>query len=298
MLDTYIYILDDLFFLGTGILLLYFFVYAVASHFKKPHYIAAKKQYRCAFLVPETNMLSAVPKDESYEFIPYEDLAQKVQQLDKEQYQMVVLLSDKACSLSPQLLKQLCSTYDRGIQAIQFHSIIMNRKGIRTRFRAILDEIDNSLFRAGNTQLGFSSVSMGTNIAYDLEWLQNNLKRNKTNLERKLFKQNIYIEYLPDAIVYCESAPSYPYRKRLKKTLSYLLPSIIEGNWNFCNRIAQQIALSPLNLLIATSVWTLLMTGIDWVSSLKWWFLLFGLAIIYSLAIPDYLVKDKKKKKK
>ena len=113
----------------------------------------------------------------------------------------------------------------------------------------------------------------------------------------QLFKQNIYIEYLPDVIVYCDSAPVYPYRRRIRKTLSYLLPSLLEGNWNFCNRIAQQLIPSPIKLCTFISIWTLLITGYSWTSSLKWWILLLGSAITYSLAIPDYLVEDKKKQK-
>lgn len=134
-------------------------------------------------------------------------------------------------------------------------------------------------------------------MAFDLEWLQKNQKTARTNLERKLFKQNIYIEYLPDVIVYCDSAPVYPYRRRIRKTLSYLLPSLLEGNWNFCNRIAQQLIPSPIKLCTFISIWTLLITGYSWTSSLKWWILLLGSTITYSLAIPDYLVEDKKKQK-
>ena len=106
-----------------------------------------------------------------------------------------------------------------------------------------------------------------------------------------------YIEYLPDVIVHCDSAPVYPYRRRIRKTLSYLLPSLLEGNWNFCNRIAQQLIPSPMKLCTFVSIWTLLITGYHWTSSLKWWILLLGLAITYSLAIPNYLVEDKKKQK-
>ena len=39
-----------------------------------------------------------------------------------------------------------------------------------------------------------------------IKWLQKNMKSSKTNIERKLFRQNIYIDYLPDVIVYCQSA--------------------------------------------------------------------------------------------
>ena len=43
MIDSYIYIIDDLIFFCTGLLLLYLFVMAVASHFKHITYPKAQK---------------------------------------------------------------------------------------------------------------------------------------------------------------------------------------------------------------------------------------------------------------
>lgn len=297
MIETYIYMVEDFLFLCTGIMLLYLFVLAVASHFKHINYPKAKKQYHCAILVPETSVLPEVYKDEPYEFIVYKDLAQTIQELDSDQYQLVVLLSDSACELSPQFLDKIYNAYDAGIQAIQLHTIIKNRKGIRTRFCAISEEINNSLFKRGNTQLGFSAALFGKNMVMDLKWLQKNQRSIKTNLERKLFRQRIYIEYLPNVIVYCESAPTYPYRKRIRKELSFLFPSILEGNWNFCNRIVQQLIPSPVKLYTIIFAIALLITGFNWTFSIKWWIVFLSLSVIYSLAIPDYLVEDKKKKK-
>ena len=296
-MDSYIYILDDLIFFFTGVLFIYLFVLAVASHFKHIIYSKAKKKYHCAILIPEGSPLITIYKEEPYEFITYNDLYQRINSLDKEQYDLVLILSDTTCALSPRLMDKIYDAYDSGIQAIQLHSITENRKGFRNRFRILCDEIQNSICRAGNTQFGLSSNLLGTNMAIDLGWLQKNLKSSKTNIERKLLRQNIYIDYLPDAIVYCQSAPACPYRKRIRKMASYLLPSLLEGNWSFFNRIIQQLIPSPLKLCIFVAIWATLITGYDWTSSFGWWILLFGLLIAYSLAIPDYLVEDKKKKK-
>lgn len=296
-MDSYIYIIDDLLFFCTALLLIYLFVLAVASHFKHITYPKAGRKYQCAILVPEGSSLPSIQKDESYNFITYSDLHQAIKALDKERCLLVLILSNTATSLSPQFLDKIFNAYDAGVKAMQLHTIIENRKGFRNRLHAICEEITNSLFRAGNTQFSLSSHLSGTNIAIDLEWLQNNLKSSKTNIERKLFLQNIYIDYLPKAIVYCQEAPVYPYRKRIRKMTSYLLPSIFEGNWSFCNRIVQQLIPSPLKMCIFVGIWTLIMTGYDWTLSFGWWAILFGLLITYSLAIPDYLVEDKRKKK-
>ena len=295
-MSTYIYIIDDLVFFFVGIVILYLFVLAVASHFKRIVYPKAEKKYHCAILVPEESPLPVIYREESYEFFTYNDLHQGINTLDKEHYQLVLILSNTAISLSPLFLEKIYNAYDAGIQAIQLHTVIENRKGFCNRFRAICKEIKNSLFRAGNTQFGLSSNLSGTNMAIDLEWLQNNLRSSKTNIERKLFRKNVYIDYLPDAIVYCQSSPVHPYRRRLRKTASYFFPSLLEGNWNFCNRIVQHLIPSPLKMCIFVSVWTLLITGYNWALSIGWWLILFGLLVTYSLAIPDYLVEDKKKK--
>ena len=295
-MSTYIYIIDDLVFFFVGIVILYLFVLAVASHFKRIVYPKAEKKYHCAILVPEESPLPVIYREESYEFFTYNDLHQGINTLDKEHYQLVLILSNTAISLSPLFLEKIYNAYDAGIQAIQLHTVIENRKGFCNRFRAICKEIKNSLFRAGNTQFGLSSNLSGTNMAIDLEWLQNNLRSSKTNIERKLLRQNIYIDYLPEAIVYCESYPTSPYRKRPRKMISYLLPSLLEGNWSFLNRIMQLLIPSPLKLCIFVGIYALLMTAYNWMSSFGWWSILFGLFIVYSLAIPDYLVEDKKKK--
>ena len=296
-MDSYIYIIDDLVFFFTGALFLYLFVMAVASHFKHIIYPKTQKKYNCAILIREDSPLLAIHKEGPYEFIAYNDLYQSIISLDKEQYSLVLILSDTAYALSPRLMDNIYNAYDSGIQAIQLHTITENRKGFRNRFRILCDEIKNSLYRAGNTQFGLSSNLLGTNMAIELEWLQKNLKSSKTNIERKLLRQNIYIDYLPDTIVYCQSAPACPYRKRIRKMASYLLPSLLEGNWSFFNRIIQQLIPSPLNLCIFVGVWASLITRYNWTVSFSWWVLLFGLLITYSLAIPDYLVEDKKKKK-
>lgn len=303
MIDSYIYLIDDLLFLCTGLTLVYLFLLAVASHYSHIIYPKAEREYHCAILVPEDSRLLAdgndtqVCKDHRYDLIPYTDLHQAVNTLDKEHYQLVLFLSQTACSLSPQFIDKIFNAYEAGVQAIQLHSIIEDRQSFRNRFRAIRDEIKNSLCRAGNTQFGLSSQLLGTNMAIDLEWLQRNLKSSRTNIERKLFRQHIYIDYLPDVTVRCQSAPVCPYRKRVRKTASYLLPSIFEGNWSFCNRIVQQFIPSPLKMCIFVSAWALLITAYDWTLSPGWWILLLALLITYSLAIPDYLVEDKKKKK-
>ena len=179
------------------------------SHFKHITYPKAQKEYGCAILVPEGSILPDVYKEEAYEFITYSDLYQAINSLDQERYDLVLFLSNTACALSPQFLNKIYNAYDAGVQAIQLHTIVENRKGIRNRFRAIREEIKNSLCRAGNTQFGLSSNLLGT-IWQRPKWLQKNMKSFKTNIERKLFRQNIYIDYLPEDLLPVHPPVSLP----------------------------------------------------------------------------------------
>ena len=70
MIDSYIYIIDDLVFFCTGLLL----------HITYPK---AQKEYGCAILVPEGSILPDVYKEEEYEFITYSDLYQAINSLDQ-----------------------------------------------------------------------------------------------------------------------------------------------------------------------------------------------------------------------
>ena len=128
-MDYFIYIADDFFFLCIGLLLLYLFILAVASHFKHSNYPKARKQYQCAILVQDGSLLPFMYQQEAYEFITYKDLLEAINSLDKERYELVILLSDKASALSPHFLEKIYNAYDAGIQAMQLHTIINNRNG-------------------------------------------------------------------------------------------------------------------------------------------------------------------------
>ena len=91
-MDNFIYIADDFFFLCIGLLLLYLFILAVASHFKHSNYPKARKQYQCAILVPYGSLLPSIYQQEAYEFITYKDLLEAIDSLDKERYELVFLI--------------------------------------------------------------------------------------------------------------------------------------------------------------------------------------------------------------
>lgn len=298
MTNLFIHI-DSLLFFCLIIVSIYLYVFAIASHTKANFtYPKAKKMHRYVILLPENTTLTPQEyPEELYEVIPYKDIFQSIEALKESVCDMVVILEETA-KVPPTLLTQINNTYDAGIKAIQLHRILSNRTTFKSRLQAIREEISNSLFKQGNTRLGLSSTLERMNIALDREWLVLNQKSPRSNLERRLLRQDIYIEYMDNIRI--ESA--YPrvqsYRVSLKKVLPKLLPMMMAQNWCYFHRIVQWALPSPFKLCVFTGIWTLVTTGYDWTLSFKWWLLLFLLLIAICLAIPDYLVEDKKQKRK
>ena len=73
-MDYFIYIADDFFFLCIGLLLLYLFILAVASHFKHSNYPKARKQYQCAILVQDGSLIEWEGTIAHYRHISFEDI--------------------------------------------------------------------------------------------------------------------------------------------------------------------------------------------------------------------------------
>lgn len=108
-MDTLVYIIDDLLLLCTGVILLYWFILAVASHCKHMQYSKTKCKYRCVVLIPEANQFSNDTDEKaSYELITYKNLQETVYSLDTEQYDIVILLSSVTDSLSSCLIEKVC----------------------------------------------------------------------------------------------------------------------------------------------------------------------------------------------
>ena len=172
MIDSYIYIIDDLIFFCTGLFAPIPLCDGHSLTLQTYYLPESSKRIWLRHSRSEGSILPDMYKEEAYEFITYSDLHQTINSLDQEQYDLVLFLSNTACTLSPQFLNKIYNAYDAGVQAIQLHTVVENRKGVRNRFQAIREEIKNSLCRAGNTQFGLSSNLLGTNMAIDLKWLQ------------------------------------------------------------------------------------------------------------------------------
>lgn len=226
--------------------------------------------------------------------------------LDPDKYDAVVIM-DADNTTTPDFLAHLNKTYGAGSNAIQAHRVAKNRNTNTAVLDAVSEEINNSIFRAGHVRLGFSSALIGSGMAFDYKWFKENIINvasigEDKEIEALLLKQHIYIEYLDDVFVYDEKTQKKEafnnQRRRwmaaqynsLSHALPDLLSAIFSKNFDYADKIIQWM-MFPRIILIGLIV--LFGTGLALLQSwwcLKWWILLFLLALTFSIAIPNYLV--------
>ena len=226
------------------------------------------------------------------------------QQGDRE-YDIVTIM-DADNIAAPDFLQKINDAYDFGIQAIQAHR---TSKGGATDV-AILDaaseEINNAIFRKGHARIGLSSALSGSGMAFDYNWFVRRIPAVFTagedkELELLLLKDEIFIDYLADVLVYDEKIATtsgfYHQRRRwiaaqfdlLWKSFRYLPRAILTSNVGYCEKVIQwmippRVVMAGYIFLVGI-VWLIF----DWTLSLKWWGALFLLLCALSIAMPDEL---------
>jgi glycosyltransferase involved in cell wall biosynthesis len=227
----------------------------------------------------------------------------------KKDYDIVVVL-DADNNVDAHFLSTINDTYEAGSEVIQAHRRSKNIDTETAILDAISEEINNTIFRMGHANLGFSSALIGSGIAFDYKWFKKNVKKIKTagedkEFEYELLKQNIYIEYLEDLYVYDEKVQKDEvYTKQRRRWLSaqyrsfkacykQLIPALLNGNFDLADKILQW-ALIPRTMLIAiiglfSIVTPILSVGLAW----KWWLLGILIVLTFAIAVPNYLINDR-----
>jgi len=224
-------------------------------------------------------------------------------------YDLVVIL-DADNTVDSNFLHKINNAYHSGAMAIQAHRVAKNLNTETAILDAVSEEINNSIFRKGHVRLGFSSALIGSGMAFDFKWFKEHIKLVSSagedkELETMLLKENIYIEYLDDVLVYDEKTQKdsvfYNQRRRwlaaqfysLTKSLIDLPHAVICLNVDYIDKLVQWTMPSRIMLLGFSFLFSLMLLPVNWLWSIKWLGLLLLLIITFSLAVPDYLVNDK-----
>lgn len=226
--------------------------------------------------------------------------------LDSAKYDIAVIM-DADNITTPDFLNYINKTYAAGSNAIQAHRRAKNLNTDTAILDAISEEINNSIFRAGHVRLGFSSALIGSGMAFDYKWFQENIKFTDSSgedkeLEALLLKQHIYIEYLDTVYVYDEKTQANrAFNQQRRRWMAAQLHSLIHSfpdffgaifqrNFDYADKILQWM-MPPRMILIALILFFgCVLPFINWELCIKWWLLLLGLALTFSIAIPNYLV--------
>lgn len=190
------------------------------------------------------------------------------------------------------------------VMAVQTHRVAKNLNTTMAYLDAISEEINNSIFRHGHNALGMSSALIGSGMAFRYDLFRELMLSNTSVggfdrvLEMKLLYRRIFIYYMPDLCIKDEKIQQthnfYNQRRRWLAAqydsfaeFLHKLPSALRArNWDFCDKLFQQAALSRVLLLGFVFVIALLTLLLQPAWALKWWVLLGVVALALACAIP------------
>jgi cellulose synthase/poly-beta-1,6-N-acetylglucosamine synthase-like glycosyltransferase len=219
----------------------------------------------------------------------------------------VVVILDADNHVEPSFLHEINKFFYSGSLAVQAHRKARNLNTPMAVLDAISEEINNTIFRKGHVNLGFSSALIGSGMAIDYKWFAKNVVKLSTagedkELEILLLKDKIFIDYLDHVTVLDEKIQSADafYNQRRRWIASQagalvngvkLLPGALAGrNTDLLNKIFQQFLLPRVVMLGLIGIFAVLTTILEPGLSLKWWGLLALLLFSFALAVPDELV--------
>lgn len=220
----------------------------------------------------------------------------------------IALILDADNTIGPDFLHKInqAAFTDKTV-AYQAHRTAKNLNTNLAYLDAVSEEINNSIFRQGHVNLGFSSALIGSGMAFQYDFIKKELAGIHAvggfdrALELTLFNNNKRIGYLADAYVWDEKIQNQKdfarqRRRWLSAQFHYLgeffgyLPSAIKaGKWDFCDKMFQQMSLPRVIIIGSIFIMAVVLSFICWPASIKWWVLLGILSLSLALAIPGKL---------
>lgn len=227
-----------------------------------------------------------------------------------DRYDIAVIL-DADNTISPDFMEQINNLFlsSDNVQIAQAHRCAKNINNPLALLDAVSEEINNSIFRKGHSNLEMSAALIGSGMCFDYDLFKSTmLKINAVGgfdraLELTLLRQGKRFYYMPYLDVLDEKVQrredfSRQRRRWLSAQIHYLtrsmqfLPSAIrEHRWDFCDKLFQQMTIPRVMLLGFCFIITVAMSIIDISLSIKWW-ALFGILIFtLMVAIPRKLYR-------
>ncbi|MDN5211680.1 glycosyltransferase family 2 protein [Fulvivirgaceae bacterium BMA12] len=130
-------------------------------------------------------------------------------ELSDRDFELAVIL-DADNVMAPDFLKYVNRAFQNGYKAIQGHRTAKNKNTPFAVLDAANEEINNHFFRKAHRVLGMSSGLIGSAMAFEINYFReimssiNDVAGEDKEIELKILKDKVTIEYLEDAYVYDE----------------------------------------------------------------------------------------------
>src|SRR3989339_1084303 len=229
-----------------------------------------------------------------------------IENLEDKNFDIVVIL-DSDNIIEKEFFNEINNAFYSGSTAVQTHRTAKNIKGDMAILDAISEEINNSIFRKGHVNMGFSSALIGSGMAFDYKWFKHIVKQLSTSGEDKeleilLFKDRIFVDYLDNLMVYDEKIQGergfYNQRRRwiaaqfgsLFSALKDLPGAIFSRNIDYVERIFVWMLPPKIIIMGIIALTSLVTLVLQWRLTIKWWALLVLMLISFAMAVPDFLI--------
>jgi len=220
-------------------------------------------------------------------------------------YDIAVIL-DADNIMSHDFLATINQSFATGYMVVQGHRTAKNLNTSFALLDSISEEINNSIFRKGFRNLNFSSALIGSAMAFDYAMFKTMMKEVEVvggfdkEIEMRLSKRRIKVEYLPDTYVYDEKVQNAEvFTRQRRRWLSAqihffgrnFIPSLkslfTEGNVEYFIRamiyvqlprillLAVLVFMTPFSLLVNSTAWTI-----------AWLMALILIIFVFAFAIP------------
>ena len=222
----------------------------------------------------------------------------------------VVIILDADNIVDPEFLSNMNDAYESSAtKAIQVHKVSRNRDTAAARMDAIFEEINNNIFRKGHINAGLSASLAGSGSAFDFNWFKTNVMKAETagedkELEALLLRQQIFIDYFDNILVYAEKKRSTTSLneqrgrwvarqfQNLLRNIKFLPGAVFNKQYDLADKLIQWM-LVPRTVMVGIIMLMGVILPFIYLSLvLKWWAIGAICLLFFALATPDYLVDE------
>lgn len=236
-------------------------------------------------------------------------LNQTMEELSDEYEVALVLDADNI--MATDFITKMNQAFNNGFLAIQGHRSAKNTNTHFAVLDALSEEINNNIFRRGHRKLGLSAALIGSGMAFDYHLYKSLMGQIESfgedkELEHKLLKRRIQIEYLDNALVYDEKTTKSQVfvtqrtrwiANQLNYATNYLgegFKELFHGNIDFFDKIVQHLIpprIFILGFLTIIVILSLIFNSISWNYAWIIQWILCVLALLISVPKKFYSLK-------